>query len=66
MSDKVVMNILVWEENKRYAERAAAAQRLPVNEIMRRILADAEARGLFLTDDCFQGNIPVTQGQVPT
>lgn len=61
MSDKVVMHILVWEENKRYAERAAAAQRLPVNEIMRRILADAEARGLFLTDNCFQAIIPPTK-----
>ena len=61
MSTKVVMNILVWEENKRYAERAAAAQRLPVNEIMRRILADAEARGLFLTNDCFRENVSETQ-----
>lgn len=61
MSDKVQMNILVWEENKRYAERAAAAQRLPVNEIMRRILADAESRGLFLTDSCFQANVTETQ-----
>ena len=61
MSNKVVMNILVWEENKRYAERAAEAQRLPVNEIMRRILADAEARGLFLTESCFQATIPQKQ-----
>lgn len=61
MSDKVQMNILVWTDNKAYVERAAAAQRLPVNEIMRRILADAEKRGLFLTDSCFQAKVSETQ-----
>lgn len=61
MSDKVQMNILVWLDNKAYVERAAAAQRLPVNEIMRRILADAEKRGLFLTDSCFQAKVVDTQ-----
>lgn len=61
MSDKVTMNILVWEENKRYAERAAAAQRLPVNEIMRRILADAESRSLFLTTDFLRENVSEKQ-----
>lgn len=58
MADKVVMNILVWTENAEYAKRAAAAQRLSINEIMRRILTDAETRGLFLSGDCFQEIIP--------
>lgn len=61
MNTKVVMNILVWQDNVDYVKRAAAAQRLPINEIMRRILADAEARGLFLSGDCFQETVPVAQ-----
>lgn len=61
MSDKVTMNILVWKDNMEYVKAAAAAQRLPINEIMRRILADAEARGLFLTDSCFQAKVVTTQ-----
>lgn len=64
MSNKVQMNILVWLDNKQYVEKAAAAQRLPVNEIMRRILADAEARGLFLTDSCFQAKVANTQENI--
>lgn len=54
----VVMNVMVWPENERYAKRAADAQRLPINEIMRRVLAEAEARGLFLTGDFFQETTP--------
>jgi len=57
----VVMNIMVWPENERYVKRAAAVRELPINEIMRRILADAEARGLFLTVDFFQESVPETQ-----
>lgn len=63
MSTKVVMNILVWPENMRYVKRAAAAQKLPINEIMRRILADAESRGLFLTESCFRETVPETQSE---
>lgn len=57
----VVMNIMVWPENERYVKQAAADQALPINEIMRRILAEAETRGLFLTNDCFQETIPETK-----
>jgi len=45
----------------RYVTREAKVQELPINEIMRRILADAETRGLFLTNDFFQENVPETQ-----
>lgn len=57
----VVMNIMVWPENERYVKRAAANRELPINEIMRRILADAEARGLFLDIDFFQETISQKQ-----
>lgn len=57
----VVMNVMVWPENERYVKRAAEAQSLPINEIMRRILAEAEVRGLFLPADCFQESIPPIQ-----
>lgn len=61
MSTKVAMNILVWPENMRYVKRAAAALELPINEIMRRVLADAEARGLFLSADCFRESVAEKQ-----
>lgn len=60
----VVMNIMVWPENERYVKQAAADQSLPINEIMRRILAEAETRGLFLTDVFFRENIIETKEAV--
>lgn len=57
----VPMYVLVWKENERYIKRAAEVQQLPINEIMRRILADAESRGLFLTDDCFSATVPAAK-----
>lgn len=59
------MNVMVWPENERYVKLVAEKLSLPINEIMRRVLADAETRGLFLPDDCFREIIPQEQEQVP-
>jgi hypothetical protein len=44
----VLLKLQVWPANKAYVLAVADSLNLPINEAARRILTDAESRGLFL------------------
>lgn len=44
-----LLKLQVWPSNRKYVIAVADALNIPINEAARRILSDAESRGLFLT-----------------
>jgi len=45
----VLLKLQVWPANRAYVIAVADALNVPINEAARRIFADAESRGLFLS-----------------
>jgi hypothetical protein len=43
-----LLKLMVWKANKQYVTAVADSLNLPINEAARRILTEAEARGILL------------------